>query len=140
MDLPTALPPSASALGTGSRIAGFAAALCGVHCALTPLLVLLLPALALSEGVERLFLVGTASLGAVIILAGPARRRPAILIAFALGASVWATSLMGLFEPIPENVTSASGSLVLAGALIAGGRACRSGDCEVCSGQPDARH
>jgi hypothetical protein len=94
--------------------------------------VVLLPALALSEGVERFLLVGTAGIGALILLAGPARDRPGILITFAVGVSVWVASLAGLLEPVPENLASSTGSLVLAGALVAGARICRTGDCELC--------
>ncbi len=127
-----ALAPSTALLESGSRFAALAAALCGLHCALTPLVVVLLPTLALSENVERALLVGTAGIGALILLAGPARNRPAILATFTVGACVWAASLAGFLEPVPENLTSAAGSLILAAALIAGARICRSGDCEVC--------
>lgn len=130
---PMPAPPTAL-LENGSRLTALAATLCGVHCALTPLLVVVLPALALPEAVERWLLVGAVGFGALILVAGPARSRPAILATFALGSLVWAASLGGVLEPIPENLSSATGSLILAGALMAGARICRVGDCEVCQG------
>ena len=106
---------------------------CGVHCAITPLLVVAAPALALSDGIERAVWAGTVVLGTALLLMGPARRHAPLMLTFAGGASLWAASLAGWLEPLPENVTSAVGSLTLAGALFQSGRICRSGDCSACA-------
>ncbi len=127
-----ATAPSSAYVVSGSRVAACAAAWCGVHCALTPVLVAVAPALALSEGVERSVWAGTVVLGAVMLALGPARRNAAVILAFVGGAAFWAASLAGWLEPMPETVTSTAGSLVLAGALLQGARICQAGACAVC--------
>ncbi len=124
--------PSSAYLASGSRLVACAAAWCGVHCALTPMLVMAAPALALSEGVERIMWVGTVLVGGVMLALGPARRNRAVLFTFVGGAALWAASLAGWLEPLPEIATSAGGSLVLAGALLRSARMCRAGECSVC--------
>ena len=133
-----AIIPSRTYLASGSRLAACAGAWCGLHCALTPFLAVAAPALALSEGVERVLWVGTVVLGAVVLGMGPARRNPAVILTFAAGAALWAASLAGWLEPLPENVTSAGGSLILAGAMVQSARICRSGDCSVCADEEHA--
>ena len=132
MKTPLATLPSSAYLASGSRLVACAAVWCGVHCAITPLLVVAAPALALSEGVERLMWLGTVLLGGVMVALGPARRNRAVLLTFVGGAVLWAASLAGRLEPIPETVTSAAGSLILAGALVRSARVCRAGACSVC--------
>ena len=110
-----------------------AAAWCGLHCALTPFLVAVAPALALSEGVERAVWVGTVLLGAVMLVLGPARRNATVILAFAAGTTLWAASLAGWLEPLPETMTSAAGSLTLAGALFHSARVCQAGACSICT-------
>ena len=133
-----AITPSRTYLASGSRLAACAAAWCGLHCALTPFLVVAAPALALSEGVERVLWLGTVLLGAVLLVMGPARRNAALILTFAAGAALWAASLAGWLEPLPENVTSATGSLTLAGAMVQSARVCRSDDCSVCADEEHA--
>ena len=128
-----AIVPSRTYLASGSRLAAGAAAWCGLHCALTPFLVVAAPALALSEGVERVLWVGTVVLGAVILVLGPARRNAPLILTFAGGAVLWAASLAGWLSPLPENLTSAAGSLTLAGALVGSARVCQAGACSVCA-------
>ena len=130
--------PSSGYLASGSRLAACAAAWCGLHCALTPFLVAATPALALSEGVERAISVGTISLGTVMLALGPARNNGAVIVAFAGGAVLWAASLAGWLEPLPETVTSAAGSLILAGALIQSARVCQASACAVCGDEEHA--
>ena len=125
--------PSSAYLASGSRAAACTAAWCGLHCALTPVLVMVAPALALSEGVERALWVGTVLLGAAMVILGPARREALVLLTFVGGAVLWAASLAGVLEPLPETATSAAGSLSLAGALVQSARACRAGACAVCA-------
>jgi len=117
----------------GLRIAACAATWCGVHCAVTPGLVAALPALALSEAVERGVFVATLLVGGLMLALGPARAHSPTLLTFASGAALWASSLAGLLEPWPENLTSAVGSLVLAAALFRSVRVCQMDDCTVCT-------
>ena len=125
--------PSDAYLASGSRVVACAAAWCALHCALTPVLVVVAPSLALSEGVERALWAGTVLSGAAMIMLGPARRKAAVFLTFAGGAMVWAASLAGWLEPLlPETATSAAGSLGLAGALVLSARACRADACAVC--------
>ncbi|WP_419948993.1 MerC family mercury resistance protein [Candidatus Palauibacter sp.] len=130
--------PSSAYLASGSRVAACAAAWCGVHCALTPLLVAVAPALALSEGVERAVWIGTVLTGVVMLALGPARRNAAVILTFVAGASLWAASLAGWLEPLSETLTSAAGSLTLAGALVQGARICLAGACAVCDDEEQA--
>ena len=130
--------PSSAYLASGSRLAACAAAWCGLHCALTPLLVAMAPALALSEGVERGVWVGTVFPGVVMLVLGPARRNAVVMLTFVAGATLWAASLAGWLEPLSETVTSAAGSLTLAGALVQGARICRAGACSVCDDEEHA--
>ena len=124
--------PSNAYLASGSRLAACAAAWCALHCALTPFLVAVAPALALSEGVERAIWFGTVLLGALMLALGPARKHAAVLLTFAGGAALWSASLAGRLEPLPETMTSAAGSLILAGALLQSARVCQAGACPVC--------
>ncbi len=138
MNKSLAINPPNAYLVSGSRLAAGAAIWCGVHCAVTPLLVLAAPALALSEGVEQAVWAGTVLLGAVTLGLGPARRNAALVLTFLGGAALWAASLAGWLEPLPENFSSAAGSLTLAGALVWTARICRTGDCPECVDEPPA--
>ena len=109
-----------------------AAAWCGVHCAVTPLLAVVAPTLGFVEGVERVVCVVTVLLGGVALALGPARHNRGVLLAFGGGAIFWVASLAGWLEPVPEPATSAAGSLTLAVALLQGARICRTGACSVC--------
>ena len=133
MKVSLASVPSSAYLASGSRLTACAAAWCSLHCALTPFLIVVAPALALTEGVERGVWVGTAVLGAVMLALGPARRNAAVVLTFAGGAALWAASLAGWLEPLPETVTSAAGSLTLAGALLWSVREYQAGACAVCA-------
>ena len=130
--------PSNAYLATGSRLTACAAAWCGLHCALTPFLVAAAPALALSEGVERAVWFGTVFLGAVMLALGSACRNAAVVLTFVGGAALWAASLAGWLEPLPETVTSAAGSLILAAALLQSARVCQADACAVCADEEQA--
>ena len=134
---PATVPPSPY-LASGSRLAACAAAWCGLHCALTPLLVVVAPALALAEGVERAFWAGTVLLGALLLVLGPACRSAAVLLTFGGGAVLWAASLAGWLEPLPETVTSTAGSLTLAGAMVQSARICQARACPACTDEEHA--
>ena len=138
MKSPLATVPPGAVLASGSRLAACAAAWCGVHCAVTPLLVAVAPALALSEGVERAVWAATVLLGAVLLGLGPAGRNAAVVLTFGAGAGLWAASLAGWLEPLPETVTSAAGSLLLAGALVQSARICHAGACSACTDEEQA--
>ena len=125
--------PSSTYLVSGSRVAACAAAWCSLHCALTPFLVAVAPALALSEGVERTMWVGNVLLGALMLALGPARKNAAVILTFVAGSALWGGSLAGWFEPLPETVTSVAGSLVLAGALVQSARICQASACSACA-------
>ena len=130
--------PSSTYLASGSRLAACAAIWCGLHCALTPFLAVAAPALALSEGAERALWVGTVVLGAVMLAMGPARRNAALVLTFGCGAVLWAASLAGWLDPLPETVTSAAGSLTLGGALVLSARVCQPGECPSCDDEEPA--
>ena len=132
-----AIAPSSTFLASGSRLVAGASAWCGLHCALTPFLVAAAPTLALSEGLERAIWLGTVVLGAVLLALSPARKNMAVTLTFAGGSALWAASLAGWLEPVPETVTSAVGSLTLAGAMVKSARVCQSGACPVCADEKD---
>ena len=96
------------------------------------------PALALTEGVERALWAGTVVVGAAMLGLGPARKNALVVLTFGGGAALWAASLAGWLEPLPETVTSAVGSLTLAGALVQSARVCQAGDCSVCADEERA--
>ena len=125
--------PSSAYLALGSRVAACAAIWCSLHCALTPLLVVATPALALSEGVERGVWLGTALLGGVTLVLGPACRNVAVGLTFLAGTALWAASLAGWLEPLPETMTSTVGSLTQAGALVQSARVCQAAACAECT-------
>ncbi len=126
------MPQLTSLTNQGSRIAACAAAGCGVHCALSPILIPIMPMLGVSQGVERGALVATFLLGALMLGLGPGRSYASILTVFAIGAFTWAASLAGLFTQLPEPLTSALGSLLMAGALFESVRRCAPAQCERC--------
>ena len=130
--------PSSAYLASGSRLTACAAAWCGLHCALTPFLVVVAPALALTEGVERAVWAGTVSLGVVMLVLGPACKNAAVMLTFVGGAGLWAASLAGWLDPLPETVTSTAGSLTLAGALAQSARICQAGACSACADEEHA--
>jgi hypothetical protein len=93
--------------------------LCALHCAAAPLLVGLLPALALSEPMEWLLMGGSLVLAAVVIGTGFRNHGLWLIPAVAVGGFVvWAGSLAGWFEPVPEVATTTAGSLAVAGGLF----------------------
>ena len=109
-----------------------AALLCGIHCLLTPILVVSLPFLALGAGMEWGAWAGTALLGMLVLTLGPEGGRIRHFALLGSGAGLWGTSLLGVLEPLPEWLTSSAGSVVVAGALLLSARRCEEGAC-VCS-------
>lgn len=107
------------------RAVGIAACLCGIHCLLTPVLVATVPFLALSETVEWVVMLGSVFVGLGLVMVGPHGNRGLVLAGLGVGATVWVASLLGWFEPLPETVTSAAGSLLFAGSLLWSAQTCR---------------
>jgi hypothetical protein len=93
--------------------------LCAIHCALTPILVVMAPAFALGESVE-FALLGIAIVAAGWALSRGLRQHGDIRPVFpiALGLVAWGASLLEVFQPIPEEATTILATLVVAGGLI----------------------
>lgn len=132
------LPGPARTLDGPARWTAAAAGLCAVHCLLTPVFAAALPFLAVEEATEWWALAATVILGTGITLLGPARRRRMVLGVLAAGAALWCASLAGLLQPVPETVTSASGSLIFAGGMLWSAHVCRSGSCDACGPASEA--
>jgi energy-coupling factor transporter transmembrane protein EcfT len=93
--------------------------LCALHCAAAPLLVGLLPVLALSSTVEWVLMGASMVLATVVAVAGVrAHREWRIVGVMALGFVVWILSLAGVFAPIREVATTIVGSLIVAAGLF----------------------
>ena len=60
------------------------------------------------------------------------------VITFAGVSVLWAASLAGWLDPLPENVTSAAGSLTIAGAMVRSARVCQADACSVCADEEHA--
>jgi FtsH-binding integral membrane protein len=119
--------------------------LCAFHCAATPLLVGLLPALALTSTAEWVLMSASVVLATVVVRSGiRVHRNRGIPALAALGFLVWVLSLAHAFEPVPEVATTVVGALLVAGALLwnanssarAHGSTCS--DCERCEAEPRA--
>jgi len=93
--------------------------LCAIHCALTPIVVVLAPALALGETVEFALLFITIVL-AVWALSRGLRQHGDIRPVFpiTLGLVAWGASLLDFFQPVPEEATTILATLVVAAGLI----------------------
>ena len=119
-------------------------ALCAVHCAVTPLLLLAVPTLALWRGMELALLGVSVMLAAVALGVGFRRHgRRAPLAVAGGGLVVWVVSASHLLHVVPELVTSMGGALVVAGALLWNSQLlCRSQvpacGCVVCEDEPDS--
>jgi hypothetical protein len=110
---------------------------CAVHCAVTPVLVITAPNLVPGSSVEW-FLLSIAFVVGLAALASGVRAhedlRPAIPVVLGLG--LWAISLMHLFHPIPEELTTVIATLIVAGGLFWNSRlhcAQRDRVCEACA-------
>lgn len=114
---------------TSSRWVACAAGLCAVHCLASPLLALVAPFLVISEQGEWWVWGGTVVAAIALLAVGPIPRSLGVTVPVVLGAVVWAASLLGWFEPLPEFVTSPVGSVLIAGGMLWSARLCRSGAC-----------
>jgi hypothetical protein len=126
--------------------ASVAPAACAVHCAVTPLLVIFAPTLAPGAAVE-FGLFGITLVVASWALAKGLRQhgdfRPVAPIA--VGLLFWGASILLLFHPIPEELTTILATLVVASGLVWNARlhcaadaesACACTVCEVGSEAP----
>lgn len=122
-----------------TRIAPTAPALCAVHCALSPLLALAVPAVT-GPGAERFAFVLTTVLAAVSLVVGfrAHGRRSPVLLALA-GLVVWGASVGGTFLPLPEVLTTACGSLATAAAMLWSARLSHGARCHVCASAEPSR-
>jgi len=115
-----------------SRWAPVAPALCAVHCALSPLLALAIPAAA-APGAERWGFAASAALAIVALVAGlraHGRALPAALIV--AGLVPWGLPVLGFALPLPEVATTAAGSLGTAGGMMWSARLAHRAECRVC--------
>jgi hypothetical protein len=131
MDVQASIPHSR--LERSARWSAILASVCAVHCVAAPFLAAALPILAVSESSEWWALALTVVVGGAVTLMGPARSHAPVLGLLGVGAAIWAASLLGVFEPLPERLTSPVGSLVFAGGMLWSARICRVDDCERCA-------
>lgn len=125
-----------------SAWAAAAPVLCAIHCALTPLLLLFIPAFALSPAME-LRLLGLSAAIALLSLV-PAIRihgQYRVLIPAVGGLLFWAASLAHLL-PLSESLGSPIGAITLAGGIFWSSRLRHQVTCASCSlarkGRPSA--
>ncbi len=93
--------------------------ICAAHCALTPLAVVAAPALAPGEAVEFILYGATILLASWALAKGLRQHgdlRPVLPIA--VGLVAWGASLLHVFHPIPEEVTTVIAALVVAAGLV----------------------
>jgi len=110
--------------------------LCAVHCAATPLLVLFLPALALTAAQEAWLLAFTAAVAIVAVSPGiRVHRRLEVLLPVLGGLMVWGAALADLLHPLPEAAGSALGALVVAAGLFWNARLRHQKVCPACEVQ-----
>ncbi len=115
--------------------------LCAVHCLMTPVLVVTVPALVVSLTLEWSFLLFT------LVLAGPAlfsglqtHGETRVIVPVALGLLLWGGSLVHLFHPIPEDATTPLAALITATGLVWNSRLhCQVGQ-ENCSACEEGGH
>lgn len=132
--------PRAVARSTGPAILGGRSGLlallpltCAVHCMVTPVLVAFVPALGVAPSIEWILLAGSVAVAMLALRRGARFYRNRLVWALAgSGAAIWALSLLSVFEPLPETVTSPLGGAVLAAALFWKGRLSHRHACRDC--------
>ena len=130
-------PTDARVRTTPQWVATWLPAACAVHCVLTPVLVGLFPALALSHRWEGVLLASSLALAQWPLRSGSRlhgdRRVRALVFA---GAALWAASILGLFAPLPETLVSPISGLTMAAALVWNGRLIHRARCRTTCGCP----
>jgi hypothetical protein len=92
---------------------------CVVHCLAAPLSVAVVPAVWADAATEWVLLGFTVVVGGWVLTQGSRRHGRVVLWVPAMaGVMLWTMSLAGMFEPVPEVVTTVGGSLLVAGALF----------------------
>lgn len=110
-------------LGGHSSLLALLPLACAVHCLVTPALVAFVPTLGVPPSVEWILLASSVAVATLALRRGARFYRSKLVwAATGAGAIVWATSLLGVFEPLPETVTSPIGGFVLAAGLFWNGR------------------
>jgi hypothetical protein len=118
-----------SVLQHGARLAPLA---CAAHCIATPLAVALLPGIAPPGGEWPLFAAGALLSCGAAFSALRLHRRPAVAWAVLAAVAAWAASLAGLFEPLPEELTTVAACVALAAAVHHGARLRHRAACAGC--------
>ncbi len=93
--------------------------LCAVHCLLTPVLIFTVPVLAVSSTLEWSFLMLTAVLAVPALISGLRTHGEAKVVGpIVLGLLLWAGSLLHVFHPLNEEVTTLLAALITATGLV----------------------
>jgi hypothetical protein len=92
---------------------------CAIHCAVTPVLVIAAPNLVPGTTVEWALLSIAVVVGLAALSSGVRAHedlRPAVPVVLGLG--LWTLSLLHLFHPAPEDLTTVAATLIVAGGLL----------------------
>ncbi len=115
---------------------------CALHCAATPLLVASAPSLAPGETAEWILLALTVLLGGAALAAAMRSHREALpFLLIGVGLLAWTGSLLHLYHPLPEELTTIAASLTVAGGLLWNSRlhcGFTGAPCETCSADAEA--
>lgn len=99
--------------------ASLAPALCALHCAAAPLLVLVAPAVVENPAVEFGLLAVTVVVAVAALSLGVLRHgSPRPMATVLLGVLAWWASLSHVFHPVSEELTTALAATVVAGGLL----------------------
>ncbi|TVR52292.1 MAG: MerC domain-containing protein [Gemmatimonadales bacterium] len=99
--------------------ASLAPALCALHCASAPLLILLAPAVVENPAVEFGMLGVTVVVAVAALFLGVRRHgSPRPIVPVLVGILAWWASLSHVFHPVSEELTTALAAMVVAGGLI----------------------
>jgi hypothetical protein len=115
--------------------------LCAVHCAATPLLVVFLPALALTPAAESWLLALSAVVATLAIVPGiRVHGRLEVVVPVALGLFVWGAALAHWLHPLPEPLVSSVGAMGVAGGIFWSARLRHRVSCVACDLHGHVRH
>lgn len=107
---------------------------CAIHCAATPFLVAVAPAFVRETTVEW-SLLGVTLLIAIVVLRNGHRAHGSHLplAVTAAGVGLWVASLLGAFQPVPEDVSTPIAALAAASGFLWNARLHHPGDGEGCT-------
>lgn len=127
------LNPSAQPRQLSVIWSAIAPLLCAIHCAAAPLLVVAAPGFARIAKLEWPMMGMALALGGWALARGyGVHHRPGPWRVFGLGLVLWVASLLGWLEPLPEEVTTVVGSLVVAASLFWNARLVHRSSCRTC--------